>query len=64
MVVVLLIIFAVVFFILFLHAWLFVIMGGSQPSGKSYDDFVLRISSPKGFFHFAKTIFTLGYFEI
>ena len=49
----------ILLFALFLHAWLFVLLS-SQPKGQPYDDFILRISSPKGFFHFVKTLFTYG----
>jgi len=48
---------------IFLHTWLFVIMGGSQPCGKPYDNFIMQICSPKGYLHFISTVFTWGYFK-
>lgn len=49
---------------LFLHIWLFVFTHGSAPSGKPYDDFVMKLSSPTGMVNFVRTVFTFGYLKL
>lgn len=51
--------------IIFLHGWTFILTHGSTPSkDKSYNQFVMRVSSPRGAFDFIKSLFSYGYLKL